>query len=124
MTFSQGECAIPQLLVGPPTQVPSSHSSPIVQNLPSSQAVPFGDATTMHVLRAPSSCPVLHTLTLHGGVSNFEQSTPHGPGSPPPVPLAELELELELELSALLSVSRPPTQEQPLVQATESKSKY
>src|SRR5690242_14953593 len=100
MTDSHDECLVPQSFVVPPTHVPLSQVSPTVQNLPSSHAVPLGAGTTTQVLICPSSCPVLQTATVHCGVSIFEQSTPHGEGSPPPAPLL-----LALALLALVELS-------------------
>src|SRR5690349_24848230 len=83
MTSVHEECAKPQSFVFPPTQTPLSQTSLMVQNLPSSHEVPFWDGTTTQVFIGPTSCPVLQTATRHGGVTNFEQSIPQGPRSPP-----------------------------------------
>src|SRR5580700_2007166 len=61
---------------------------------------------------------MLHTATVHGGVSNFEQSTPQGPASPPPVPLPLLLLLLLLLVVGVLSRDWPVTHA--TVHATES----
>jgi hypothetical protein len=86
MTDEHGEGVSPQWFGVPPTQVPLSQVSLMVQNLPSSHALPFGDGTTTQVFSGPITCPMLHTAIVHGGVSNPEQSTPQGPRSPPPAP--------------------------------------
>jgi hypothetical protein len=94
MTAKHGDCLIPQVFGLPAPQVPLSQASPMVQNRPSSHAVPFGAGTTTHVFSGPISCPVLHTATVHCGVSNDPQSTPQGPRSLPPVLLLLLLLTL------------------------------
>src|SRR5262245_4030772 len=102
-----GVCAIPQSFLVPPRQTPlPSQVSTMVQNSPSSHAVPLGAATTTQVLSGPSSAPVLHTPILHGGVSSFEQSTPQGPRSLPPAPPPPV--LLLLVLSSVLSGKSGP----------------
>lgn len=60
---------------------------------------------------------MLHTAIVHGGVSNFAQSTPQGPCSPPPVLLLLPLLVLVLVLGA-----SPEAQEHPAFHTTRSKN--
>jgi hypothetical protein len=87
LTEEHAGAVIPQSFAGPPTHEPPLHVSLVVQNRPSSQAVPFGDGTTMQVFSGPLTCPVLHTAISHGAVFSAEQSTLQGLDDPPPVPL-------------------------------------
>ncbi len=108
MMASHGDAFFPQVCWAWPTQVPlSSQASKVVQNRPSSHEVPFGAGTTTHVFSGPSSCPVLHTATVHCGVSNDEQSTPQGPRSAPPAPLLLLLLLLLLMLMLMVQPAEP-----------------
>ena len=120
MTAEHGEGVTPQVFWLPPTQVPvPSQTSPMLQNWPSSHELPFGAGTTTQVFSGPISCPVLHTATVHCGVSNDSQSTPQGPRSFPPVPLLLL---LLLTLLSLTGSWPPGPQEHPTCHTTGSKS--
>ena len=120
MTAEHGEGLTPQVFWPPPTQVPvPSQTSPMLQYWPSSHELPFGDGTTTQVFNGPISCPVLHTATVHCGVSNAPQSTPQGPRSLPPVPLLLLLLLLVVSLMG----GTPEPQEHPTFHTTGSKSK-
>ncbi len=82
MTDVHESWPMPQSFLLPPTQTPLSQKSLLVQNFPSSQAVPLSAGTSVHVSLGPGNCPVLHTETMHFAALSFEQSTPHGSLSP------------------------------------------
>src|SRR5829696_6972950 len=122
MAASHEPSASPQSFVSAPlTHVPLSQLSPTVQYLPSSQELPFAEATMTHVLIGPSAWPVLHTASAHCAVSISEQSSAHGepPPAPPPPPVLLL-----LLVSCVSGSSMPGPHEHPVMHMTESRSNH